>query len=165
MSIPSLNTSNFEKPENLLSTIQTLQEQIQPILDDFVKYYVSYNSNPTNSEYQQMYNNIKSNLNNINSQLFIISNTVDSNTSSISKNMLKLDKSIDKMKKESNVLKKKIGVIGEKMNSADELIDNYKQMYEMGYLRNWGLFLSIIGSCVLLSIVFKKKQVLQQNGY
>jgi hypothetical protein len=120
MSIPSLNTSNFEKPENLLSTIQTLQEQIQPILDDFVKYYVSYNSNPTNSEYQQMYNNIKSNLNNINSQLFIISNTVDSNTSSISKNMLKLDKSIDKMKKEQQAQAMTSGIIGSQLAPAAE---------------------------------------------
>ena len=57
--------------------LNTLKQQLPAILDDFDKYYVFYNMNPSNNEYKQMFDNIKNNLNSINSQSFVISNDVD----------------------------------------------------------------------------------------
>ena len=59
------NMNNFEKPEIFTQKLETLQSQLPSILDDFSKYYVLFNKSPENPEYQQAFQNIKSNLNNI----------------------------------------------------------------------------------------------------
>ena len=164
MSVKPLNINNFEKPDSFFSTIETLQQQIPSILDDFSKYYVFYNKNPNNTEYQQMFSNIKSNLNNIHSQLFTVTNNIESNTNTISDNLLILNENIQNFKNQNNKLNKKLNVITQKNGSATELIQNYKQMYDNGYLRNWGLLLSIVASCTLLSVLFKRGQPLMNNN-
>lgn len=156
MSIKPLNINNFESPNTFLSAVETLQQQIPSILDDFSKYYVFLNNNPNDSEYQQMFSNIKSNLNNIQSQLFTITNNIEKNTNTISNNLEILNKNIQELKNQNKNLKKKFNVLTQKKNSATELIQNYKQLYDNGYLRNWGLLLSIVASCTLLSFLFKK---------
>jgi hypothetical protein len=63
--------------------------------------------------------------------------------------------------KEINVdLKKKIRAIYGKNNSTFELISDYNTIYDIEYLRNWGLMLSIISVCIVVANVFKptKKQ-------
>jgi hypothetical protein len=159
MSIKPLNTSNFQTPKSFLSTMQTLQNQLPSILDDFSQYYVFYYKNPNDTEYQQMFSNIKSNLNNIHSQLFSLSNNVDSNTNTISKELLSFNKEIQLLKTQNDKLKKKIGIANQKNGSANEMIYNYKQLYDIGYVRNWGILLSILLSFTILSVLFKKNKV------
>ena len=154
-----MNESGFQSSQSFLSTVQTLQQQLGPILDDFAKYYVFYNKNPDVTEYQQMFSNIKSNLNNLNAQLFMVSNQVDANTQAISKKLLEFNEKIQTLKTQNGTLSTKMNKIKHKNNSSDELIKDYEQMYDMGYLRNWGLGLSIVASCVLLSLVFRKNSV------
>ena len=57
---------DLKNSKNFLSQINTLKEKLPSILDDFKKYYVFYNKNPEYNEYQQMFENIKSNLQNMN---------------------------------------------------------------------------------------------------
>jgi hypothetical protein len=120
----SFDISNLQTPENFLYKIESLQEQIQPILDDFQKYYVFHNKNPDDTEYNQMFSNIKSNLNNINSQLFSVSNDIDKNTEIITENLLSLNEKIQSLKTQNNSLKKKVGILEQKNNTSDELIYN-----------------------------------------
>ena len=48
----------------------------------------------------------------------------------------------------------KLGIVEHKNNATTELISDYKQMYEYGYLRNWGLFFSIVLAGYTISKVF-----------
>jgi len=160
MKTDSFDISTLPAPESFLSSIQTLQQQLPHILDDFKKYYVFYNKNPDDTEYNQMFSNVKSNLNNINSQLFTVSNGVESNTNKITKNLLLLNKQIQEVKNKNNELKKKLGILEQKNNSSDELIHDYKEMYNKSYLRNWGLALSIGFSWFLLTKIFRKQQMM-----
>ena len=59
--------SQFEKPELFTEKIQTLQQQLPSILDDFNKYFVLYNTDPNYPEFETTFNNIKQNF----SQSFI----------------------------------------------------------------------------------------------
>jgi len=43
-------------------------------------------------------------------------------------------------------------------NTSDEMFDNYKEFYEIQYLRNWAVVLAIIIVIVTISKVFKSKQ-------
>ena len=82
---------NFKSAQQFSNQLNLLQEQLPPILDDFEKYYVFYNMNPSNNEYQQMFENIKNNLDTINSKMFMLSNSIEKETDDINKKLLSLD--------------------------------------------------------------------------
>ena len=134
--------NNFKEPKEFMQKIETLESQLPSILDDFKKYYVFFNKNPEFNEYEQMFQNIKGNLNKINSELFLLSNNIQSNINKINHKFLKLDILIKDTKKKNKELKQKLHIVENKSNAASEMIDDYKEMYEAGYLRNWGLLLS-----------------------
>jgi hypothetical protein len=147
--------NNFPHSTIFTQKLETLQSQLPAILADFKKYYVFFNKNPEYPEYEQMFQNIKSNLNNVNSQLFLLSNNIQLNTDKINEKLFALDVLIRKEKKKNKELKLKLGIIEHKNNAASELIYDYKEMYESGYLRNWALFLSILVVGFTISKTFK----------
>ena len=144
----------FEKPEIFTQRIETLKDQLPSILDDFNKYFVLYNVDPSYPEFGTMFNNIKQNLNSLSGSLFMVSNDVDANTDELNKTFKKLDILITKERRKNRELRRKLGIIEEQNNSSKELIDNYNEMYNTDYLRNWGLFLSTIVVGVSISKMF-----------
>jgi hypothetical protein len=58
--------------------------------------------------------------------------------------MVNLNKSISKAKYQNAKLKKNIGLVENETNTSNEMISNYKEMYDYAYLRNWALLLSIM---------------------
>ena len=77
--------SNLPKTTFFSSKVQTLKDKIQPILDDFQKYFVFNKLNPEYTEYQQIFANIKSNISSISSELFMLINGIESKTDEINK--------------------------------------------------------------------------------
>ena len=147
--------NNFESSTKFTQKLETLKSQLPAILANFKKYYIFFNKNPEYPEYEQMFQNIKSNLNDINSQLFILSNDLQINTDKINEKLFALDVLIRKEKKKNRELKLKLGIIEHKNSAASELIYDYKEMYESDYLRNWALFLSIVVVGLTISKTFK----------
>jgi hypothetical protein len=143
-------SDNFKTPNIFKEKLQTLNQQLPAILDDFKKYYVFFNKNPEYPEYQNSFENIKGNMNKLSSDLFMVSNDVESATNEINKKLFALNVLIQKEKERNRELKLKLGIVEHKNSAATELIYDYKNMYSEEYLRNWALFLSIliIGSSI-----------------
>jgi hypothetical protein len=135
---------DLPKPQLFLSQINTLKEKLPPILDDFKKYYVFYNKNPEYSEYQQMFENIKGNLQNINSELFMTTNNIEKGTETINDRLQKINALIAKEKMKNRQLKRRLGIVEKKYNGSDELISDYKEIYNLDYLTNFALFYGVI---------------------
>ena len=150
--------AQFEKPEVFTEKVETLQQQLPPILDDFNKYFVLHNIDPNYPEYETTFNNIKQNLNSLASSLFMVSNDLDINIDNVNKSFKILDVLIVKERNRNRELKRKLGIVEDKYNSSKELIDNYNEMYNTEYLRNWGLFLSSIIVGVSISKIFTSQQ-------
>ena len=146
---------DLTKPQVFLSQINTLNEKLPSLLDDFKKYYVFYNKNPEYSEYQQMFENIKGNLQNINSELFMISNNIEKDTENINDRLQKINALIAKEKMKNRQLKRRLGIVEKKYNGSDELISDYKEMYNLDYLTNFSLFYGIVLLGVMLASKFK----------
>jgi hypothetical protein len=142
------------KPEIFLSQINTLKEKLPAILDDFKKYYIFYNKNPEYSEYQQMFESIKGNLQSINSELFMTTNNIEKGTEYMNSKFQILNKLIKKEKIKNSKLKRQLGIVEKKYNGSDELISNYKEMYNLDYLNNFALIMGILTLGVLLSKKF-----------
>jgi hypothetical protein len=145
-----LDISNLPKTHFFSSKIKTLEEKIYPILEDFKKYFVFNKLNPEYTEYQQMFDNIKNNLQTISSDLFMVINNVESKTEEINHKLLIIDLEIKKEKDENKKLKKQMGLIYNENNGSNEMIDDFKKIYNNNYLKNWALFIGIIISIILL---------------
>jgi len=155
----NIDLSNYPTSEQFTEKLQVLQEQLPAILEDFKKYYIFYNKNPEYDEYRQMYENMKNNLNKINSDLFVLSNDVSSNTDELNKQLFYLNDLIEQEKQKNKMLKRKLGIVENKSNAADEMITNFREIYESDYLRNWGLFGCIIVGGLVIKNIYTKSQV------
>ena len=137
-------SDNFKTPGIFKEKLQTLNQQLPAILDDFKKYYIFFNKNPEYPEYQNSFENIKGNMNKLSSDLFMLSNDVEYSTGELNKKMFALNVLIQKEKERNRELKLKLGIVEHKNSAATELIYDYKNMYSEEYLRNWALFVSIL---------------------
>jgi hypothetical protein len=152
----NIDLSNYKSQDQFRESLQTLQQQLPAILEDFKKYYVFYNKNPEYDDYRQMFENIKANLNKINSDLFVLSNEVSSNTDDLNTRLFELDALIEQEKQKNIELKQKLGIVENKTAAADEMITNFREIYESKYLRNWGLFGCIIVGGLIIKNIYKK---------
>jgi len=145
----------FPKPSVFLSELDTIQRQLGPILDDFNKYFVFYNMNPQISENQRMYENIKNNIQEIYTKLLKISTDVDKNINELNNNYQELNKLIETLKERNSVLKQKLGIVEDTYDGSDTMISNYKDLYNLQYLKNFSLGLGLVFSIVLITKIFK----------
>lgn len=153
----NLEDSNIEinnKTTQYNNKLETLKSQMPAILNDFKKYYILYNKDTTNNEYTTLFLNITSNLENVNTNLTLLSNEVQVDINKINKELISLNSLIEEEKTTYKNLNSKLGIVEHKNNATTELITDYKQMYEYGYLRNWGLFFSIVLAGYTISKVF-----------
>ena len=132
------------KIESLQNKLTTLDEQLPHILDEYKKYYVFLHKNPEYPDYQQMFANVQANLANIGSEFFKMINQLDVDTDLLNKKLTCLNALIVKEKRKNIFLKRRLGIVENKSNAASELIYDYREIYDEGYLRNWALILSII---------------------
>jgi len=140
------SASEYKEKANIL------KEKLSGLISDFTKYYVFYHKNPNYSEYQNIFENIKTNLNNIMTELFVISNNVEKDNTKINKELKILNIDIEKEKIKNAKLKNTLVNLINKYNSSDIMIDDYKQIYNINYLKNFTVLVGIICTCILLII-------------
>ena len=146
----NLDVLDINRTTKYKEKVETIEQQVPSLLNDFKKYYVLYNKNPESPEYKNYFENTKTNLNNLNASLFVVSNEIQTNMDKDNIKIEKINKLLYKTKKENTDLKKKISIIEGKKNTSNELISNYTTMYDNNYLRNWALSLSIIFASYLI---------------
>jgi CII-binding regulator of phage lambda lysogenization HflD len=150
---------NFMKPEQFNEKLGVLKGSVNLLLDEFKKIYVISKMHPANQEYQQQYANMVAGLNQLQSKLFTVSNDVQVNIDKINKAMIALDIHIRKEREKNRELKVKLGIIENKSNASSEMIDDYTQIYDERYLRNWALGLSTLICIMTIGSVFKNQGV------
>lgn len=150
---------NFMNPNQFNEKIKQLEESVNLVLDEFKKIYVLSKMYPENQEYQQQYENMIGGLNQIQSKLFTLDNDVQINIDKLNKAMITLDIEIKREREKNKNLKKKLGIVENKTNASSEMINNYNEIYDIRYLRNWALTLSTIICIITISSVFKKQGV------
>jgi hypothetical protein len=131
------------------------QSQLPAILEDFKKYYVLYNKDPQDATYQQMFQNIKSNLNTLNTNLFKLSTAVETCINNTNISYTEIDDLIQSEKEKNRDIKLELGILEQNNNASTELISDYKNIYEYEYLRNWSMVFSILIVGFTISKIFK----------
>ena len=147
------NLKNLPQPTQLTSNLKTLQEKLPSMLDDFQKYYVFYNKNPEFTEYQQSFENIKSNLQELFTNLFKSSMFIENKMKSLTIDLEVIAKQIDIEKMKNKHLQDNLDKLQGK-DVSDDRINDYENIYNFYYLRNFALLSGIVLSGAIISKVF-----------
>jgi hypothetical protein len=102
---------------------------------------------------------LKNNLNTRILDLFDAYTRLATDTTRLSTNLTNIKAQLDVFKNNNNELKQELEHMNDLSDGSSELINDYKQLYNINYTRNWGIFLSIIFSCYVMSTMFKSKQI------
>lgn len=156
-------SNTLNDSSKFLIDIKNIQEKLPAILDDFKKYYIFYNKNPTYTEYQTMFENLKGNLNSINSELFKITNSVEKDTQKFSNKFSELNKLITNEKNKNIKLKSVYDKINDNLHGSKIMIDEYKQIYNEKYVNNIFIFIGIIVNAIILAKIFSGKGNVNAN--
>ena len=143
----------------LQNKINILEEKIGPILDDFKKYYIFYNTSPDYDEYQRIYENLKANLLSINNELLDISRNTNNKIVDINESFLKINKIIEDERNKNKKLKTIENGINDDYNGSEIMINEYKKKYNKSYTINVLMLLGIIISSITLIKVFTKNLI------
>ena len=148
---------DMTKPESYINKINELNGSINLLLDEFKKIYVMANMHPSNEEIQQRYQNMNSSIEEIQAKLFSILNNIQVDINELNKKLFELNILIKKEREINREFKLKLGIVEDKNNAASEMISDYKQMYNINYLRNWSLFLSTIICIFAIKSIYKNE--------
>lgn len=151
---PANITDNLDKADVLKSKMEELKQKLPHISEDFIKYYTFFSKNSENQEYKQIFENVKKNLEKVNSELFVIENKIDKNTQMVNKDLFKFDIEIKKDKKKNMFFKSRLGMLTNEYNGSSEMISDFKQTYDLHYLRNFTMIIGIFISAGLLTKLF-----------
>jgi hypothetical protein len=150
---------NLKNPGEYINKLDELNGGVNLLLDEFKKIYIIAKMHPNNEDIQARYQDMTSNINQLQSKLFSVSNDIQVNINDINKKLLELDGLIRIERDKNRELRKKLGMVEHKNNSASEMIDNYREIYDIKYLRNWALFLSTVICIFTISALYKKPVV------
>jgi len=150
-------------PSELKKKVATLQEKLPPILDDFKKYYIFINKNPTFNEYQTIYANLTNNINSISSELLTISKNVMKYLQTLNNGLFKLNNLIKIEKNKNTEYKTMESNVNNKYNGSKIMIDEYKKIYNESYIKNILMFVGIIISIIILVKVFGSNNTIINN--
>lgn len=150
---PDVVASNIQAIQGKISS---LDEQMLFALEEYKKYYVFLHKNPEYPDYQQNFANAQANLTKIGSEFFEIANQIDVDTDSLNKKLMCLNALIVKEKRQNVFLKKRLGIVETKNNASSELIYDYIQIYDEGYLRNWALIICIVIIGIAIKNIYGK---------
>ena len=150
-----INPNELMKPNYLIKLLdanytQLLTELTQAYADEF-----SVDSYTIKRRIQ-----LKRNVNTIILELFDAYKIFVADATRLSTNLTNIKAQLDTFKINNVALKDELAHMYELRGGSSVLINDYKQLYNINYTRNWGIFLSIIFSCYVMSTMFKSKPII-----
>jgi len=146
MVIQNLNNKKDKYPE-YQQQIKSLQQKLPPVLEDFKKAYISYQSDPTTlKNYTEKTQQIKD----IFSQIFIIDNNIQKEEESINNDISQLNASMKTYKSSNADLEKKYQDVVGVINGSNVMSSDYNKMYYNDFLNN---LIMVVGCIVLFWII------------
>jgi hypothetical protein len=154
-----ITNEKLTNPKLFNEQLIALTEKLNPIIDEFQKMYVLHKSDPNYDEYRSSFNSIKENLNSELSDLFLLNNSISSDQFDLEKFVQKLNIRIDETREQNKILGKYESNLDNSVNASVEMINDYQTLYDIQYLKNWGIFLCILISSILTLKVFKPMEI------
>lgn len=137
--------------------LKIISEQLPHILEQYKKYFIFYHKNPEIEEYQQFYVQYKSQIEQLNSQLGRMSTEIQGNIQKVNKRVDIANFQIKDKKKEFAELIKNFEHYQDSLQGAEQMIDDYKSLYNKQYYKNVQLIIGIIFIFLITGKIMSKK--------
>jgi len=131
--------------------LNSLSSSFFSALEDFKKYFVYTNKNPSVDHYQQDFLNSKSQLHNINKQVITLSNDIKNDLEEINNIVFLINLQLSDEKVLNQELVKLVKNLKNNNNGSSILLEDTSLIYSKQYLYNIELFICII---ILSTIIF-----------
>lgn len=149
-----INPNDLIKPDSVMKVLlvdytQLLEELMQAYDDEF-----------SDDSFTMKHRiRLKRNINTIILNLFDAYTTLVTDSTRLATNITNIKAKLDTFKLNNDELKDELARMYELSEGSSELIHDYKLLYNVNYTKNWGIFLSIIFSCYVMSTMFKSKPI------
>ena len=119
------------------------------VLDELIKMYPSYKSNPDYPEYQNMFAVDMGNFQKSKQELFLLKNSIENDSNTLNKNVIKMNKMIDLLENQNKNLREKYNISSDDIHSSEGLIDQKQELYNEKILNLIFLIVGVIIVCVM----------------
>ena len=119
------------------------------VLDELIKMYPSYKSNPEYPEYQNMFAVDMGNFQKSKQELFLLKNSIENDSNTLNKNVIKMNKMIDLLENQNKNLREKYNISSDDINSSEGLIDQKQELYNEKILNLIFLIVGVISVGVM----------------
>ena len=137
---------NATTPLRYTQELESFNRMVPPTTQDYIKYYVQYHKHTDSQEKKQMFTQMRTALVQIHAGLFQLLNNVERSIDFLNEKLFELNILIQAEKKTNRILKRRLGMVEGNVNSSEELINSFTEMYNSAYLQNWGIFISILAA-------------------
>jgi len=149
----------MEQVKQNYTNLKTYNEQLGPILDEYKKGYVYYNTNPDNNEYARIFSVSSGNVTALNKDLFVTTNDIQKNIDDLNTQLTALDAKIATEKKTNARLISKLQHLEGKNNGSNVMSSNSQELYKQQYISNWDMVVGILIISGALVTIFKKPKL------
>ena len=156
MALPFIKVEYMEQVKQNYTNLKTYNEQVGPILDEYKKGYVYYNTNPDNNEYARIFSVSSGNVTALNKDLFVTTNDIQKNIDDLNVQLNALDKKITEEKKTNAHLIFKLQQLEGMNNGSQVMSGNSQELYKQQYISNWDMVVGILIISGALVTVFRK---------
>jgi len=132
--------------------LDTLNYSFSSAIENFYNTYIIHHTNPSSTEYSQIYAQEKGQISALNSSLFSLKADVQSSITSLQNDNSDLTVRIEREKLSNSILQEKLDEKRGKELGALHLIVESKQSYNYQYVKNTTL---LIGDIFLLYLLYK----------
>ena len=119
------------------------------VLDELIKMYPSYKSNPDYPEYQNMFAVDMGNFEKSKQDLFLLKNAIEKDSNTLNKNIIEINEMIYWLEKENKNLKENYNISSNDILSSEGLIDQKQELYNEKILNLIFLILGVISIGVM----------------
>jgi hypothetical protein len=119
------------------------------VLDELIKMYPSYKSNPDYPEYQNMFAVDMGNFQKSKQELFLLKNSIENDSNTLNKNVIKMNKMIDLLENQNKNLREKYNISSDDIHSSEGLIDQKQELYNEKILNLIFLIVGVISVGVM----------------
>jgi hypothetical protein len=133
--------------KNYEEIIESINNNFLNNLEDFQKYYVYYQKNPENTEFQNQYNQAQFELSNLSSELLKITKNIYTDINDLDVKLHEVSQEINSKKDENEQMIVLTKNLKNTENGSAILINDSKDVYNKQYYDNF----KMLGSCVIVS--------------
>jgi DNA-binding transcriptional regulator GbsR (MarR family) len=131
--------------DNTEEKLNTIKNSFFFMLDDFKTYYILNKTYPNNIEYNNFYENSKTNLQNSSKQLMNVSKEIINALDVLNSDVVDISNKLDKQRELNTKMTDIYSKLHQSQNGSELFINDAKKLYNQQYYRNLHLLVGIIG--------------------